>query len=71
MYERAAQQLEPAVRLIKLNMDNAPQIATRFGVQAVPTLMLLRGGRVIAQEAGARDSRGIVAWTQQHLGAPT
>src|SRR5205085_3416774 len=65
MFERAAQQLEPNVRLVKLNMDTAPQIAARFGVQAVPTLMLLKGGRVLAQESGARDSAGIVNWVRQ------
>lgn len=69
MYERAAAQLEPNVRLIKLNMDNAPQLAARFGVQAVPTLLLLQRGKVIAQEAGARDSQGIVAWTRHNLGS--
>jgi thioredoxin 2 len=67
MYERAARELEPAVRLVKLNMDNAPQIAARYGIQAVPTLMLLKAGKLIAQEAGARDSQGIVAWTRQKL----
>ncbi|MGE4064647.1 MAG: thioredoxin family protein [Rhodospirillaceae bacterium] len=68
MYERAARELEPSVRLLKLNMDNAPEIAARYGIQAVPTLMLLKAGKLIAQEAGARDSRGIVAWTRQKLG---
>jgi thioredoxin 2 len=67
MYERAARELEPRVRLIKLNMDNAPQVAARYGIQAVPTLMLLRAGKLIAQEPGARDSQGIVAWTRQKL----
>lgn len=69
MYQRAARELEPGVRLIKLNMDNAPQIAARYGIQAVPTLMLLKAGKLIAQEPGARDSQGIVAWTRQKLGS--
>ena len=68
-YQRAARELEPGVRLIKLNMDNAPQIAARYGIQAVPTLMLLKSGKLIAQEPGARDSQGIVAWTRQKLGS--
>ncbi|MCA0200075.1 MAG: thioredoxin [Proteobacteria bacterium] len=68
MFERAAHTLEPSVRLLKLNMDDAPRIAARYGIQAVPTLMLLKGGELIAQEAGARDSRGIVDWTRQKLG---
>jgi len=69
MYERAARELEPGMRLIKLNMDNAPQIAARYGIQAVPTLMLLKAGKLIAQEAGARDSQGIIAWARQKLSA--
>ncbi len=67
MFERAAQTLEPRMRLLKLNMDEAPQVAQKFGIQAVPTLMLLQGGRLIAQEAGARDSGGIVNWARGHL----
>ncbi len=67
MFERAAKELEPRVRLVKLNMDNAPEIAARYGIQAVPTLMLLKAGKLIAQEAGARDSQGIVSWTRQML----
>lgn len=69
MFERAARALEPGVRLIKLNMDEAPGIAARYGVRAVPTLLLLRGGTCVAQAAGARDSQGIVAWTRQTLEA--
>jgi thioredoxin 2 len=67
MYERAAHALEPHVRLIKLNMDNAPQIAARYGIQSVPTLMLLRAGKLVAQAPGARDSQGIITWTRQNL----
>src|SRR3954463_5947827 len=53
MFERAAQQLEPSVRLLKLNMDKPPQVPARYGIKAVPTLMMLKGGRVVAQAAGA------------------
>ena len=67
MYERAAQQLEPKVRLLKLNSDNAPALSSRLNISGIPTLLLMRGGREIARQAGAMDARSIVAWTEASL----
>ena len=67
MFEAAAAELEPQVRLLKLNADEAPQVAAQLGVQGVPALLLLRGGRVVARNAGVMDARHIVSWTRGHL----
>ena len=67
MFERAAQQLEPRVRLLKLNSDNAPALSSRLDISGIPTLLLMRGGREIARHAGAMDARSIVAWTEAGL----
>ncbi len=67
MFERAAQELEPNVRLLKLNADNAPEISSRFAITGIPTLLLMRGGKEISRKAGAMDARGIVAWTRDGL----
>ena len=64
MYERAAQQLEPNVRLLKLNSDKAAALSSRLNITGIPTLLLMRGGREIARQAGAMDARSIVAWTE-------
>jgi thioredoxin 2 len=69
MFERAAAELEPDVRLLKVNADDEPQIAAELGVSGIPALLLIRGGRVIAKSAGAMDTRHIVSWTRQHLAA--
>jgi thioredoxin 2 len=67
MFERAAQELEPRVRLLKLNADNAPSVSSRFGISGIPTLLLMRNGREIARSSGAMDTRNIVAWTTAGL----
>ena len=67
MFERAAAALEPEVRLVKLNADEAPEIASQLGVSGIPALLLLRGGRVEARKAGVIDARGIVAWVRSNL----
>lgn len=70
MFERAAQQLEPAVRLLKLNSDQAPGVSSRLGISGIPTLLLMRNGREIARTSGAMDTKNIVAWTTAGLARP-
>jgi thioredoxin 2 len=67
--EQAATILEPEVRLLKLNADEAPEISARLGVRGIPALFLLRGGRVIGQSAGAMSAQAIVDFARRHLAA--
>jgi thioredoxin 2 len=67
MFEAAAAELEPQVRLLKLNADEAPGIAAEYEVSGIPALLLFRGGRVVARSAGVMDARRIVDWTRGHL----
>jgi thioredoxin 2 len=67
MFEAAVAELEPQVRLLKLNADEAPGVAAELNVSGIPALLLLRGGRVVARSAGVMDARQIVAWTRGHL----
>lgn len=66
-FDAAGQAFGDEVRLLKLNIDEAPETAQRFGIQSVPALLLFSRGRLIAQSAGARDSRGIQTWARAHL----
>jgi len=67
MFERAAKELEPGVRVLKLNADNAPGVSSRLGITGIPTLLLLHGGREISRSSGAMDAPSIVAWTKAGL----
>jgi thioredoxin 2 len=66
-FEHAAAQLEPAVRLVKVNTEEAQQLGARFAIRSIPTLMLMRDGREVARQAGAMDQGGIVGWARQNL----
>jgi thioredoxin 2 len=66
-FEQAAPQLEPLVRLIKVNTEEAQQLGARFAIRSIPTLMLMRGGREVARQAGAMDRNGIVQWARGQL----
>ena len=67
MFERAAHELEPKVRLLKLNADTAPSVSSRLGISGIPTLLLMQGGREISRISGAMDTQKIVAWTMAGL----
>ncbi len=67
MYERAAKELEPRVRLLKLNSDTAPAVSSQLGISGIPTLLLMRGGREVSRISGAMDTQKIVAWTMAGL----
>jgi len=64
-FEQAAAQLEPAMRLVKVNTEEAQSLGARFGIRSIPTLMLMHGGRELARQAGAMDAGGIVRWARQ------
>ena len=67
MFERAARELEPHVRLLKLNADTEPGLSSSLGVRAIPTLLLFRRGREVARTAGAMDVQALVDWTRGAL----
>jgi thioredoxin 2 len=55
------------LKLVKVNVDEAPKLQQRFGVQAIPTLMVLRKGQVIARQAGAAPAPALRTWLEQAL----
>ena len=63
-FEQAAGQLEPYVRLAKLNTENEQGIAGQFQIRSIPTLALFRNGREIARQPGAMGAADIVRWVQ-------
>jgi thioredoxin 2 len=68
-FERAAAQLEPQVRLAKVDTQAEPTLGQRYNIRSIPTLVLMRQGRELARQSGAMDAAGIVRWTHHQLGA--
>jgi thioredoxin 2 len=65
-FEQAAKELEPRMRVAKLNTEDAPAIASQFRIQSIPTLALFRGGKEIARQPGAMGAADIVRWATSH-----
>jgi thioredoxin 2 len=63
-FEQAAADLEPNFRFAKLDTESEPAIAARFGIRSIPTMVMFKGGREIARQAGAMGAGDIVRWVE-------
>jgi thioredoxin 2 len=60
--EQLATEMAGRLKLVKVNVDESPKLQQRFGVQAIPTLMVLRDGQVTARQTGAAPAATLRAW---------
>lgn len=65
--EQLARDFAGRVKLVKVDVDQAPGLQARFGIRAVPTLMVLRGLRVVTSQAGALPAPALRSWLEQAL----
>ena len=61
-FERAAQQLKDRVRLVKVNTEDAPGLAARYNIRAIPTLVLFKNGTETKRMSGALDAGALERW---------
>lgn len=66
-FEKAAGRLEPNVRLAKVNTDDEQELAQRFSIRGIPTMVLMKHGKEIARQSGLMDAAGIERWVAQSL----
>jgi thioredoxin 2 len=65
-YAAAAGELEPQVRLAKLNTEDEPGLAAEFGIRGIPTLILFKSGVEVMRQSGAMSQADIVRWVRAH-----
>ena len=63
-YAQAAGQLEPQVRLAKLDTEANPQVAAPYNIRSIPTMVLFKDGNEAARVSGAMGAADIVRWVQ-------
>jgi thioredoxin 2 len=63
-YEQAARQLEPEMRVVKVNTEDARDVAAQYAIRSIPTLAVFKHGQELGRQPGAMDAARIVAWAQ-------
>jgi thioredoxin 2 len=66
-FEKAAAELEPQVRLAKLNTETEQEIAARYAIRSIPTLVMFRRGKEIARQSGALDGPSLIRWVRSQV----
>jgi thioredoxin 2 len=64
-----ATQIAGQIKLVKVNVDESPRLQQRFGVQSIPTLLLLRDGQERARQTGAAPAPVLRAWVDRAMAA--
>jgi thioredoxin 2 len=64
IFEAAAGELEPQIRLGKLDTEAEPTIAARYGIRSIPTLILFRKGAEVARIGGAMPLQTLLGWVR-------
>ena len=55
------------LKLVKVNVDDSPRLQQRFGVQSIPTLLVMREGKVTSRQVGAAPAAALRSWVEQAL----
>jgi thioredoxin 2 len=69
-FEQAARAHAGRVLFAKLDTEAAPAVAQRFGIEAIPTLILFQEGRAVARHEGALGAAELTRWLAEPPGAP-
>ena len=65
--EELADEFAGSVKVVKVDVDECPETATRFGVMSIPTLMFFKSGKVMDQAVGAVSKAELKKRIQEHL----
>ncbi|MCO4052984.1 MAG: thioredoxin [Bosea sp.] len=60
--DEIATEMAGKVKIVKLNVDENPAVSARFGIRSIPTLMVFKGGKLVAQKAGAAPKSDLSKW---------
>lgn len=67
VFSQAAAQLEPKMRLAKVDTEQQQVLAAQYNIRSIPTLAVFKGGQEVARMAGAMDLNGLLVWARQHI----
>src|ERR1700761_8908660 len=60
--EELSSSLGSKVKIVKLNVDESPSIATKYGIQSIPTLMIFKNGEMTSRQVGSAPKQRLEQW---------
>ena len=57
----------PQIKVVKVNIDENPSAPTKYGVRSIPTLLIFKGGEVVAQTVGSMGKTDLYKWVESSI----
>ena len=54
----------PDIKVVKINVDEQPELASKFGIMSIPTLVVMKNGKIVQQVSGVRPKNAILEMLQ-------
>jgi len=67
VFEQVAGEMEPDIRFAKVDTEAAQDVAMRYAIRSIPTIVLFKNGQEIARQAGAMPAEHLKSWIGQHI----
>ena len=64
--EEVASEMQGQVTIAKMNVDDNPVTPSKYGIRSIPTLMMFKGGNLVATKVGAVQKAALQAWIKEH-----
>ncbi len=68
--EEIATEMNGKIKIAKLNVDENPAVASKYGIRSIPTLMVFKDGKHVATKTGAAPKSVLAGWIKDSVGAP-
>tara|TARA_Y100001960_G_scaffold305057_1_gene358853 strand:+ start:655 stop:975 length:321 start_codon:yes stop_codon:yes gene_type:complete len=65
--EEISNEMGNQVNFTKHNIDNEPNIPTKYGIRGIPTMLLFKGGELKATKVGATTKSNIISWIKENI----
>ena len=65
--EQIAAEMGDRVKIAKVNVDDNPGAAARYGIRGIPTLLLFKSGQIVAQKVGAAPKSVLSTWIEESI----
>lgn len=65
--EEISGEMSDRLKVAKLNVDESPNLAAKYGIRSIPTLMIFKDGEVVTMKTGALPKTKIVEWIEESI----
>jgi thioredoxin 1 len=65
--DELASELQGKAKVVKVNIDESPNAPTKYGVRGIPTLMVFKGGQVVATRVGGMPKSQLLEWANSAI----